>query len=164
MGIFNPPSTQHLSRFCDAFEDKEFLVIANAIYHPNKTDEEVQEAYEAFNSDIEGNVLQKIREELSARFSLDAYSYIEAKYPAYRQQMLQALYTKSVQEGLTNRASYLQSLVDWCSSIVSLSIQADEELEQALTEEELFSVTVDYSSLDATDPNVTIKAALLIND
>ena len=164
MGIFDAPDKKHLSRFYNSLEDEDFSIISGLIFHPEKTDAEIQQLYDSFHSDIAGNVLQKIKNELSEKFSVEAYSYIQSKYPTYRQQMLQALYTQSVKDGLANRSAYIESLINWCSSVVALSMQADEQIEAASTEQELYSISVDYSSLDAANPDVTIKEALSIND
>ena len=47
---------------------------------------------------------------------------------------------------------------------MALSLQADNELAEATNEEEVFAVSVDYSSLEDSDPYVTIQQALSIND
>lgn len=168
MGLFEIPHNERtkseLVRFYEYASSQNMVVMDSALYSPDRTDDELQAIYNNFFVDIENNVLQKARGEMSLKFSIKAYDYIEKKYPAYRQQMLQALYTQAVKNGLTNRANYIEGLIDWCSSVVALSLQADAELTECSTEEEMFLVDVDYTAMDYTDPEVTIEQALSIND
>ena len=61
-------------------------------------------------------------------------------------------------------SGYIEQLIFWCSSVVALSLQADAELKEASTLEEIYEVEVDYSILDISNPDVTIEEALSIND
>tara|TARA_Y100000361_G_scaffold148317_1_gene160975 strand:- start:1293 stop:1799 length:507 start_codon:yes stop_codon:yes gene_type:complete len=168
MGLFEIPTNERtkseLVRFYEQASSQDMLIMDSALYAPDKTDDELQAFYNNFFVDIEHNILQKARSEMSSAFSVKAYSYIEEKYPTYRQQMLQALYSQAIKNGLTNRAAYIERLIDWCSSVVALSLQADAELAECSTEEEMFLVDVDYTAMDYTDPEVTIEQALSIND
>ena len=164
MGSFNAPSRKHLPRLFEKLDHPDALIIESTLFHPEKTDEELETLYNDFFANLDLNVVKKTRDERSERFSLEAYAFIESKYPAYRQQMLQALYTQAVNANLTNRAAYIEQLISWCSSVVALSLQADNELAEATNEEEVFAVSVDYSALEDSDPYVTIQQALSIND
>jgi hypothetical protein len=168
MGLFEIPQNERtrseLVRFYEYASSQNMVVMDSALYSKDRTADELQALYNNFFVDIETNILQKARAEMSSKFSVKGYSYIEGKYPSYRQQMLQALYTQAVKNGLTSRAAYIERLIDWCSSVVALSLQADAELAECSTEEEMFLVDVDYTAMDYTDPEVTIEQALSIND
>ena len=164
MGSFKPPETDFLPMFFEKMNEEGLTLLNGSVFDKTRTDEELEQVYNDFASNLEENVLEKARKALSEQFSVEAYSYINEKYPVFRQQMLQALYTQAVRNNWDGRASYIEQLIFWCSSVVALSLQADSELKQATTLNEIYEVEVDYSILDISNPDVTIEEALSIND
>ena len=164
MGSFKPPENEALAFFFEKMNEEGLTLLNGTVFDKNRTEEELEQSYNEFILNMEANVLQKARDGLSEQFSVEAYSYINEKYPVFRQQMLQALYTQSVRNGWDGRAAYIEQLIFWCSSVVALSLQADAELKEASTLEEIYEVEVDYSILDISNPDVTIEEALSIND
>lgn len=164
MGSFKPPETEFLPIFFEKMNEEGLTLLNGSVFDKTRTDEELEQVYNDFASNLEENVLEKARKALSEQFSVEAYSYINEKYPVFRQQMLQALYTQAVRNNWDGRAAYIEQLIFWCSSVVALSLQADSELKQATTLNEIYEVEVDYSILDISNPDVTIEEALSIND
>ena len=89
---------------------------------------------------------------------------IEEKYPVFRQQFFQALFTEAVALGLTNRVTYIKGLLDWCKSVVEYTNTLDDQLETMTSAQEIGALFPDFSSFEESDPEVTIKGALAIED
>jgi hypothetical protein len=78
--------------------------------------------------------------------------------------MFQALYSEARANGWDTRSQYIGSLLDWIKSVAGMAIMKEEEVDAVGTVEEINGVVLDLSSFDASDPKITIKAAINISD
>ena len=120
-------------------------------------------AHEAYKSDLNTH-LEDARNLRSERISTKAFDFIQLRYPAHKQQFFQALFTEAIALGLTNRTAYIQQLLDWCKSVVTYTNTLDDELANIVSAQEIDEFSSDFSSFEDTDPQVTVKGALAIED
>jgi len=119
----------------------------------------LEEAYQTYKSDPETYLLEPMRKDKSELIGEEAFSFIESKYPVRVQQLFQALFTESVALGYTNRASYIQQLLNWCKSIMEYTEYLESQLILLTSASDIQSFSFDFSSFEETDPEVTAKAA-----
>ena len=131
------------------------------LYVDDVSQEALDTALETYNSveQIEHR-LNNAKSNKKAVISQQAADYIETKYPSFRQQMFQALYSEAKADGLTDRVAYIAQLLDWVKTVTTLAIVSEEAVQQAESEETVNSISVDFTQFDGTDPNVTIKETL----
>lgn len=121
-------------------------------------------AFTQYKSDLETNLLQEARKSRSESIGEMASAFINSKYTLFRQQFFQALFTEAIALGLTNRTAYIKSLLDWCKSVVLYTSSLDDELETITSAVDIENFEPDFSTFEETDPQVTIKGALAIED
>ena len=83
--------------------------------------------------------------------------YVEGRYAAHRQRMFNALY--AAEGGLPDRQDYIQTGLDWISSVLDHFYEKRDEIAAATTLAEVAAVTTSLAQFDATDPKITIEAA-----
>jgi hypothetical protein len=120
-------------------------------------------AYETYKSDLNTH-LGDARNHRSERIATKAFDFIQLRYPAHKQQFFQALFTEAIALGLTNRTAYIQELLDWCKSVVGYTNALDDELVNIVSAKDIDEFSSDFSSFEDTDPQITIKGALAIED
>ena len=125
---------------------------------------QLDNALAAYNSDPEIYVLEPLREGTKDRVAEEANDYIELSYPSFRRELFIALAEEARNDGLTNRAAYINQLLAWVKTVVAQTIVYGDEIDAETDIDALTNYTADFSSFDATNPNVTIKAALAIPD
>ena len=131
----------------------------------NGIDQSVLETAQAtYNADRETYQLEPLRAERERFISERIAQLVESRYPVYRLQMFNAIYTHAIRHGLDNRADYIETLLTWVSSATSVALTAKAALIGAPTVDGIMLVDVNLESLAATDPQVTLEAALGISD
>lgn len=65
---------------------------------------------------------------------------------------------------MTNRVLYINQLLTWIKTVVAVTIAADIALETEADVDIINNYSIDFSAFDATDPEVTVRAALEIMD
>ena len=120
-------------------------------------------AQEAYKSDLNTH-LWDARNLRSEEVAGKAFDFIQSRYPTHKQQFFQALFTEAIALGLTNRIAYIQQLLDWCKGVVAYTSTLDDELENIVSAKDIDEFASDFSSFEDTDPEVTIKGALAIED
>ena len=60
--------------------------------------------------------------------------------------------------------AYIQQLLDWAKTVVQENINIDDSIDAATTVAEIKSINIDLTPFEATDPQVTVKAAMEIPD
>lgn len=120
-------------------------------------------AYETYKSDLNTH-LEDARNHRSERIAERAFAFIQSRYPTHKQQFFQALFTEAIALGLTNRTAYIQQLLDWCKGVVTYTNTLDDELANIVSAQEIDEFSSDFSSFEDTDPQVTVKGALAIED
>ena len=125
---------------------------------------DLDNAFAIYNSDLETYVLEPLRAEKKDEIAEDTNRYIGMSYPSFRRELFIALAEEARNDGLTNRATYINQLLGWIKTVVAQTIVYDDEIDLETNIDTITNYTVDYSSFDATNPNITIKAALEILD
>ncbi len=126
--------------------------------------EDLEAALAAYMSNLEAYLLQPAREHKNNTISQQANSYIEEYYPSFRRELFIALAEEARNTGLTNRLNYINQLLTWVKTVVGLVISAETTLESETTLDDIENYSVDFSVFDATNPNITVKGALAIED
>ena len=121
-------------------------------------------AFASYNADRETYQLTPLRNQREMELSTKVAEFIESRYPAFRLQLFNGLYTYAVRHGLDNRANYIEQLLDWVGSATAVALIAKSALAGATTADGIQLVNVSLDSLAATDPHVTIEQAIGIND
>lgn len=134
------------------------------LYSPSHTDEELEAIRADYLNNIDENFLEPQRKTALDKLSKDGADFIESRYPSFRQQMLQALFTEALFSGLVNRANYIKQVLNWVKSVVAITAVGENQLNAADSIEEIRDVEIDFSPFEETDPNVTINEALQIED
>lgn len=124
----------------------------------------LETALATYNADRETYQLEPLRAERERFISERIAQLVESRYPVYRLQMFNAIYTHAIRHGLNNRADYIETLLTWVSSATSVALTAKAALVGAPTVDGIMLVDVNLESLTATDPQVTLEAALGISD
>ena len=126
--------------------------------------EVLEAAFAEYKLDLETNLLQAARKSRSEGIAELAFELINSKYTLFRQQFFQALFTEAIALGLTNRTMYIKELLDWCKSVVEYTNTLDDELEGMTSAVDIEHFEPDFSTFEESDPQVTIKGALAIED
>ena len=126
--------------------------------------EDLEAALATYMSNLEAYLLQPARESKNNTISQQANFYIEGYYPSFRRELFIALAEEARNTGLTNRLNYINQLLTWVKTVVALVISAETALESETTLDDIQNYSVDFSVFDATNPNITVKGALAIED
>ena len=126
------------------------------------TQEELETGLATYMADLDLYYLQPLRDYRSEKMSRLAHEYIEQSYPSYRRELFIALAEEARNNGLTERAEYIDQLLTWIKTVVASVLTAETALESETDDEVISNYTVDFSVFDATNPNVTIKEAMSI--
>lgn len=133
-----------------------------------QVDDVSQEALDAalatYMGDLNTYLLQPLRESKVERISHQAHTYIDQKYPSFRRELFIALAEEARNSSMTNRVLYINQLLTWIKNVVAVTITADVALETEADVDIINNYSVDFSVFDATDPEVTVRAALEIID
>lgn len=121
-------------------------------------------AFNNYNANRDAYQLTPMRNQREMELSTKVAEFIEARYPAFRLQLFNGLYTYAVRHRLDNRANYIEQLLDWVGSATAVALTAKAALAGATTADGIQLVNVSLDSLAATDPHVTIEQAIGIND
>ena len=128
------------------------------------TQEELDDAWITYNADISQYEIEPYRNEKSDAISRQAHEYIEKSYPSFRRELFIALAEEARNAGLTNRVAYINQLLTWVKTVVAETIAAEAIIDAETDPETIINYSVDFTVFDATNPNITIKAALAIED
>ena len=134
------------------------------IYLYTVTQQDLDDAMIIYYGDEETYIFTPCRNARKAIISKQTYSFISDRYSVQAQQMFQALLTEASILGLTNRIIYIQQLLDWAKTVVQENINVDDSIDAATTVAEIKSINIDLTPFEATDPQVTVKAAMEIPD
>ena len=128
------------------------------------TQEELDASWAIYNSDLEQYELKPVRDAKKESISIEAHKYIGESYPSFRRELFIALAEEARNAGLTNRVAYINQLLIWVKTIVAITIVAGDEIDAETDVQTINNYDVDFTQFDATNPNVTVKATLGIED
>jgi hypothetical protein len=128
------------------------------------TQEALDAALVSYNSDLEQYELKPVRDAKKESISIEAHKYIGKSYPSFRRELFIALAEEARNAGLTNRVVYINQLLIWVKTIVVITIVAGDEIDAETDIQTINNYDVDFTQFDVTNPNVTVKATLGIED
>jgi hypothetical protein len=128
------------------------------------TQAELDNAMAEVAADPEQHRLKPVREARRKSLISKCSKFVETRYTRELREMFQALLLEAVILGLPNRIAYISQLLAWIKSISQLNIAAEQEIDDALDIQEIRAVEIDFDSVAASDPQVTVKEALQIMD
>ena len=131
---------------------------------PDISQETLDSALAEYNADIENYLLQPSREFKKDELAREAHEYIGLIYPSYRRELFIALAEEARNLGLTNRSAYIDQMLAWVKTVVSAVLLAEDAVDSYDTAEEIQSTSINTEVFSATDPEVTIRGALAIED
>jgi len=128
------------------------------------TQEELDAGLTIYMADLDLYFLQPLRDLKSEKMSRLANEYIEQSYPSYRRELFIVLAEEARNNGLTNRVAYIDQLLNWIKTVVSAVLLAEDAIDSCDTAEEIESISINTEVFSATDPEVTIRGAMAIED
>jgi len=128
------------------------------------TQEVLDAALSTYNSDPETYLLGPAREVKKEELSFAAHAYISEMYPSFRRELFIALAEEARNSGLTNRAAYINQVLVWIKTIVAAVITAEDMVDAYGTIEEINSTSLNVEVFAATDPEITVRGAMVIED
>ncbi len=117
-----------------------------------------------YSSNLDKYEIAPVRATRKDAISRQAHEYIEKSYPSFRRELFIALAEEARNTGLTNRAAYINQMLTWVKTVVASILTLEDQINAASTVEEITSVDFDSTPFIATDPEITIRNTLAIED
>jgi hypothetical protein len=117
-----------------------------------------------YNSNLDKYEIAPVRAVRKDAISQTAADFISETYPSFRRELFIALAEEARNSGLVNRVAYINQLLTWAKTVVAETIVAGDEIDVETDIQIINDYVVDFTQFDATNPNITIKAALEILD
>ena len=134
------------------------------LFVDNVSQEDLDAALVTYENDLEQYLIEPARQRQNNKISLEANGYIELSYPSFRRELFIALAEEARNSGLTNRVAYINQLLTWVKTVVAETISVETAIESETDIDVIKGYSVDFTQFDATNPNITIKGALAIED
>ena len=134
------------------------------LFVDNVSQEDLDAALVTYENDLEQYLIEPARQRQNNKISLEANGYIESSYPSFRRELFIALAEEARNSGLTNRVAYINQLLTWVKTVVAETISVEAAIESETDIDVIKGYSVDFTQFDATNPNITIKGALAIED
>lgn len=103
-----------------------------------------------------------------AMHSLALYNAVNdyglAHYSERSEFRLKHEYNRAIAEGKTNRAALIKTALDWSEAVIAEYMTRAAAITAASTHDVVLAVSLDFSSFDASDPTVSVVAALQVPD
>ena len=128
------------------------------------TQEALDAALVSYNSDLEMYELDPARAVRKDKTSQAAADFISETYPSFRRELFIALAEEARNSGLTNRLSYINQMFTWVKTIVAAVMSAEDMIDAAMTIEEILSINLNTEVFASTDPEITVRGAMAIED
>lgn len=112
---------------------------------------------------VDAGIIAATKAQRKAELLADTEAMIASRYPDAIREQLMSMFTRSALAGLANRAAYIGALAAWADAASLAWATACAYVDAAESLEAIAAVQVDGSFL-ASDPGVTIAAAVLIED
>jgi len=128
------------------------------------TQEELDAAWNTYNSDLDQYEIQPHRDEKKYEATQSAADFIEERYPSFRRELFIALAEEARNTGLANRVAYINQMLTWVKSVVAAVLAAEDMIDSYTTLEEIQSTNLNTEVFASTDPEITIRGAMAIED
>ena len=136
----------------------------DTLYVDSVTQEALDDALAVYMGDLETYLLEPHRVSRKERISKASANFIDEIYPSFRRELFIALAEEARNLGLTNRANYINQMLTWVKTVVATVLVLEDQINAASTVEEIRSVDFDSTPFIATDPEITIRNTLAIED
>lgn len=124
----------------------------------------VEEMTQGEKDAIDATILATAKTSKIANLRGSAVNYLGTRYDAQDREFFHTLYIAAVGSGKTNRRAYLDSWFAWMDAAVTEVKNKIVAVNAASTVAAVEAVTLDGATLTASDPDITIGAALAITD
>ena len=128
------------------------------------TQEALDAALVTYMADLDTYLLEPSREIRKVRISKASANFIDEIYPSFRRELFISLAEEARNTGLTNRATYINQMLTWVKTVVAAVLVLEDEIDAATTLEEIRSIDFDSTPFIATDPEITVRNVLAIED
>lgn len=128
------------------------------------TQEALDAAWATYSSDLETYLLGPLRAYRKERISRLSADFIEERYPSFRRELFIALAEEARNTGLTNRAAYINQMLTWVKTVVAAVLAAEDMIDSYDTVEEIESTALNTEVFASTDPEITVRGAMAIED
>jgi len=135
-----------------------------SLYVQDVTQEALDAALVTYNSDLETHLLQPLRAVVIEGISQAAANFISETYPSFRRELFIALAEEARNSGLTNRVAYINQMFTWVKTIVAAVMAAEDMIDAVMTIEEINSINLNTEVFASTDPEITVRGAMAIED
>ena len=136
----------------------------DTLYVESVTQEALDAALVTYMADLDTYLLEQSREIRKVRISKASANFIDEIYPSFRRELFIALAEEARNTGLTNRATYINQMLTWVKTVVAAVLVLEDEIDAATTLEEIRSIDFDSTPFIATDPEITVRNVLAIED
>ena len=140
------------------------IYIDEAFHVEGVTQEALDAALVIYNDNFEEHCLIPFRQYKKDEFARQSARFIDERYPTYRRELFLALSQEARGNDLTNRLAYINQLMTWVITVVEATIVAENSLDALTDTASINTAVLDLSSFEATDPEITIQAALAIEE
>ena len=128
------------------------------------TQEQLDEAFATYNANLELYKIQPLREARMHHINKEVFDYVESVYPSFRRELFIALAEEARNSGLTNRVAYINQMLTWVKTIVAAVLAVEDMMNSYNTVEEIKSTSLNTEVFASTDPEITIRGAMAIED
>ena len=146
---------------CDKFavsRDGNILAISDV------TQEDLDSGWATYNADLEAYEFSPTRTLRKDKSSQAAADFISETYPSFRRELFIALAEEARNSGLTNRLAYINQMFTWVKTIVAAVMAAEDMIDAVMTIEEINSINLNTEVFASTDPEITVRGAMAIED
>ena len=103
--------------------------------------------------------LQAAKTKKTEELNMACQSYILSRYDPPKQASLNALLTEAAILGYQNRIGYIAGALAWIKSVIAHYYTKSDAITAAATVQAVEDVTWDFTSFNASDPGITLRAA-----
>ncbi len=136
----------------------------DTLYVDGVTQEDLDAALVTYMADLDAYLLAPAREIRKAKVSKASANFIDEIYPSFRRELFIALAEEARNSGLTNRANYINQMLTWVKTVVGSVLVLEDNIDAASTVAEIRAINFDPSPFVDTDPQITVRNALAIED
>ena len=136
----------------------------DTLYVDGVAQEDLDAALVTYMADLDTYLLAPVRETRKEKISRSSAGFIEQRYPSFRRELFIALAEEARNSGLTNRANYINQMLTWVKTVVGSVLVLEDNIDAASTVAEIRAINFDPSPFVDTDPQITVRNALAIED
>ena len=117
-----------------------------------------------YSSNLDKYEIAPVRATRKDETSQAAADFIEERYPSFRRELFIALAEEARNSELDNRVAYINQMLTWVKTVVVAVLAAEDMIDSYDTVEEIKSTALNTEVFASTDPEITIRGAMAIED